>query len=69
MKWLAATIRSCRITVVEDSETQAFKLQLRLEGATPNDALRQAKIELIQSKSAYRKPFYWGLFELHLGAL
>jgi CHAT domain-containing protein len=40
-----------------------------LAGATPNDALRQSKIELIKSKSAYRKPFYWGPFELYLGAL
>jgi CHAT domain-containing protein/Tfp pilus assembly protein PilF len=40
-----------------------------LAGATPNDALRQAKLELIKSKSAYRKPFYWGPFELYLGAL
>jgi CHAT domain-containing protein len=40
-----------------------------LAGTTPNDALRQSKIELIKSKSAYRKPFYWGPFELYLGAL
>lgn len=40
-----------------------------LAGATANDALRQAKLELIKSKSAYRKPFYWGPFELYLGAL
>ncbi len=34
----------------------------------PAEALRQAKLVLIRSKSAYRKPFYWGPFQLYAGA-
>jgi CHAT domain-containing protein/Tfp pilus assembly protein PilF len=34
----------------------------------PADALRAAKLGLIRSKGAYRKPFYWGPFELYVGA-
>lgn len=34
----------------------------------PADALRAAKLSLIDSKGAYRKPFYWGPFQLYAGA-
>jgi CHAT domain-containing protein len=37
-------------------------------GATPADALRQAKLGLAHSSVAYRKPFYWGPFQLYTGA-
>lgn len=33
----------------------------------PAEALRQAKLRLIHQKSAYRKPFYWGPFQLYAG--
>jgi CHAT domain-containing protein len=36
--------------------------------ATPAEALRQAKLRLVQSKGAYRKPFYWGPFQLYAGS-
>jgi CHAT domain-containing protein len=36
-------------------------------GAAPADALRAAKLRLIRSNSAYRKPFYWGPFQLYAG--
>ncbi len=34
----------------------------------PAEALRAAKLRMIRSKSAYRKPFYWGPFQLYAGA-
>jgi CHAT domain-containing protein len=39
-----------------------------LAGAVPADALREAKLGLLRSKGAYRKPFYWGPFQLYLGS-
>jgi CHAT domain-containing protein len=37
-------------------------------GATPDAALRTAKLSLIHSPSVYRKPFYWGAFQLYAGS-
>ena len=37
-------------------------------GATPDAALRTAKLALIHSSSVYRKPFYWGAFQLYAGS-
>jgi CHAT domain-containing protein len=37
-------------------------------GAAPPDALREAKLGLVHSSGAYRKPFYWGPFQLYTGA-
>jgi CHAT domain-containing protein len=37
-------------------------------GAAPTDALHQAKLALVHSSGAYRKPFYWGPFQLYTGA-
>jgi CHAT domain-containing protein len=37
-------------------------------GATPDAALRAAKLSLIHSSSVYRKPFYWGAFQLYAGS-
>ena len=37
-------------------------------GATPDAALRTAKLSLIHSSSVYRKPFYWGAFQLYAGS-
>ncbi len=34
----------------------------------PSDALRSAKLRLIHSKGAYKKPFYWGPFQLYTGS-
>jgi CHAT domain-containing protein len=36
-------------------------------GVAPAEALRTAKLGLIRSKGAYRKPFYWGPFQLYIG--
>jgi CHAT domain-containing protein/Tfp pilus assembly protein PilF len=37
-------------------------------GAAPADALREAKLQFVHSSGAYRKPFYWGPFQLYTGA-
>jgi CHAT domain-containing protein len=36
-------------------------------GHQPDAALRTAKLSLIHSQSVYRKPFYWGPFQLYAG--
>jgi CHAT domain-containing protein/predicted negative regulator of RcsB-dependent stress response len=38
-------------------------------GAAPTDALHEAKLRLVHSSGAYRKPFYWGPFQLYTGAV
>jgi CHAT domain-containing protein len=38
------------------------------DGKTPAAALRAAKLSLIHSDSVYRKPFYWGAFQLYAGS-
>jgi len=35
------------------------------EGHSPADALREAKLSLIHSAGAYKKPYYWGPFQLY----
>jgi CHAT domain-containing protein len=40
--------------------------QLR-KGKTPDAALRAAKLSLLSSSSAFRKPFYWAPFQLFTG--
>jgi CHAT domain-containing protein len=37
-------------------------------GAAPADALHDAKMKLVHSAGAYRKPFYWGPFQLYVGS-
>jgi CHAT domain-containing protein len=37
-------------------------------GATPDAALRTAKLSLIHSSSVYRKPLYWAAFQLYAGS-
>jgi tetratricopeptide (TPR) repeat protein len=39
------------------------------QGSPPAEALRHAKLALLHSAGAYRKPFYWGPFQLYAGAL
>ena len=38
-------------------------------GAMPADALRTAKLKLVHSEGAYKKPFYWAPFQLYAGRL
>lgn len=38
-------------------------------GASPADALRTAKLKLVHSPEAYKKPFYWAPFQLYAGRL
>ena len=37
-------------------------------GASPSEALRAAKLEMIRSGSATAKPYYWAPFQLFVGA-
>lgn len=37
-------------------------------GSTPDIALRKAKLSLLRSDSAFRKPFYWAPFQLFAGS-
>jgi CHAT domain-containing protein len=37
-------------------------------GKRPDAALRAAKLSLIHSPNVYRKPFYWGVFQLYAGS-
>jgi CHAT domain-containing protein len=39
-----------------------------VKGEPPARALRDAKLRMIASHGAYRKPFYWGPFQLYAGA-
>ncbi|MGD0505852.1 MAG: CHAT domain-containing protein [Steroidobacteraceae bacterium] len=44
------------------------RLYAELEvGKTPDVALRTAKLALIHSANVYRKPLYWGAFQLYAG--
>jgi CHAT domain-containing protein len=44
------------------------RLYAELEaGSSPDAALRAAKLSLIRSPNVYRKPFYWGAFQLYTG--
>jgi CHAT domain-containing protein len=45
------------------------RLYAELEaGKTPDAALRNAKLALINSAGVYRKPYYWGVFQLFAGS-
>jgi CHAT domain-containing protein len=37
-------------------------------GASPADALRAAKLAMIHRGDVFRKPYYWGSFQLYAGA-
>jgi CHAT domain-containing protein len=56
---------------VNDASTPLLmdRLYAGLEaGSTPDDALREAKLSLIHSPAVYRKPLYWGGFQLYTGS-
>jgi CHAT domain-containing protein len=55
---------------VEDASTSQLMEHLYRglqEGQGPAQALRQAKLELLRSGTAYRKPFYWAPFVMYHG--
>ncbi|HEX4038826.1 MAG TPA: CHAT domain-containing tetratricopeptide repeat protein [Acidobacteriaceae bacterium] len=37
------------------------------DGLSPSAALRQAKLSLLHGSAAFRRPFYWGPFQLYTG--
>jgi CHAT domain-containing protein len=56
---------------VDDASTPLLmdRLYSELEaGKTPDAALRTAKLALIHAPNVYRKPFYWGAFQLYAGS-
>lgn len=56
---------------VSDSSTPELmdRLYSGLAGGSPPDAaLRAAKLSLVHSKGAYRKPLYWAPFQLYAGS-
>jgi len=56
---------------VDDASTPLLmdRLYSELEsGKMPYAALRSAKLSLIHSANVYRKPFYWGAFQLYAGS-
>lgn len=57
---------------VDDAATPLMMDQLyaglRGHHDTPDSALRQAKLALIHSGGVYRKPVYWGAFQLYTGS-
>jgi CHAT domain-containing protein len=38
-------------------------------GLAPADALRSAKLKLVEGPGAYRKPYYWGPFQVFTRSL
>ena len=56
---------------VDDASTPLLMDRLYGEieaGKTPDAALRSAKLALIHSANVYRKPYYWGAFQLYAGS-
>jgi len=56
---------------VADSASPLLMDQLYTElqaGKPPDEALRAAKLALIHSSRIYRKPLFWGAFQLYAGA-
>jgi CHAT domain-containing protein/Tfp pilus assembly protein PilF len=56
---------------VSDASTPQLMDELYGElkkGETPDAALRHAKLTLLRSSAAFRKPFYWAPFQLYTGS-
>jgi CHAT domain-containing protein len=56
---------------VNDASTSLLMDRLYTElnaGNRPDAALRTAKLSLIHSQGIYRKPLYWGAFQLYAGS-
>jgi CHAT domain-containing protein len=56
---------------VDDASTPLMMDRFYAEieaGRSPDEALRNAKLALLHSANVYRKPFYWGVFQLYAGS-
>jgi CHAT domain-containing protein len=56
---------------VSDSSTQRLMNQFYAgiaSGQDPAHAMRQAKLQLLDSSPQYRKPYYWAPFEVYIGS-
>jgi CHAT domain-containing protein len=38
------------------------------QGRTPEVAMREAKLSLLHSQGTFRKPRYWGSFQMYAGS-
>jgi CHAT domain-containing protein len=57
------------VTDRSTSDLMADFYEQLARNSSPADALRHAKLTLLHRAGAYRKPFYWGPFQLYAGAL
>ena len=64
---LPAGTRGARICGSTAKLMADFYAQLS-SNVEPADALREAKLHLLHSNSAYRKPFYWAPFQLYIAS-
>ena len=56
---------------VSDSSTPQLMDQMYAaleQGRTPDLAMREAKLSLVHSQGTFRKPLYWGSFEMYAGS-
>ena len=56
---------------VSDSSTPQLMDQMYAaleQGRTPDVAMREAKLSLVHSQGTFRKPLYWGSFEMYAGS-
>jgi CHAT domain-containing protein len=55
---------------VDDESTSRLMASLYgalARGVPPEDALRDAKLSLLHGSYPYKKPYYWGPFQLYTG--
>ena len=55
------------VTDMSTANLMAEFYEQLVKNVAPAEALRAAKLRLIQSPGPYRKPFYWGPFQLYAG--
>jgi CHAT domain-containing protein len=56
---------------VSDSSTPQMMDQMYAaleQGRTPDVAMREAKLSLVHSQGTFRKPLYWGSFQMYAGS-
>lgn len=56
-----------RVDDASTAELMTGMYQRLMAGETPPDALRAAKLAMLQSPSVYRKPYYWAAFVVYSG--
>ena len=55
--------------VGRDQRGRLVVMEIRsINGEDPATALRHAKLDMLHSDNVYRRPFYWGAFQLYVGS-